>query len=43
MPTERYDHKAVWTGSKMIVWGGYHGTYANTGGQWFGLSYFVKN
>ena len=32
-PSGRYDHTAVWTGSKMIVWGGYNGsTYLNTGG-----------
>ena len=24
-PTERYDHTAIWTGSEMIVWGGYGG------------------
>ena len=24
-PTVRYGHTAVWTGSKMIVWGGYNG------------------
>ena len=22
-PAARYDHTAVWTGSEMIVWGGY--------------------
>ena len=22
-PTERYDHTAVWTGTEMIIWGGY--------------------
>ena len=22
-PSARYDHSAVWTGSEMIVWGGY--------------------
>ncbi len=28
-------HTAVWTGSKMIVWGGYDGSnYLNTGGQY---------
>lgn len=32
-PTARNDHSAVWTGSTMIIWGGY-GTsgYLNTGG-----------
>ena len=33
-PTGRYVHTAVWTGSKMIVWGGSDGTNANTGGQY---------
>jgi hypothetical protein len=32
-PTWRYDHTAVWTGSKMIVWGGrIEGNAWNTGG-----------
>ena len=41
----RYWHTAVWTGLKMIVWGGYDefGTYLNTGGQRTQLSYFIKN
>jgi len=30
VPTARYDHTAVWTGTEMIVWGGYPTT--NTGG-----------
>ena len=25
-PAARYYHTAVWTGSEMIVWGGYDGT-----------------
>ncbi|MCR4315445.1 MAG: FG-GAP-like repeat-containing protein [Planctomycetes bacterium] len=25
-PSARYDHAAVWTGSKMIIWGGYNGS-----------------
>src|SRR5206468_8621563 len=37
-PTPRSDHRAVWTGSEMIVWGGhfYDGTlhYLNTGGSY---------
>jgi N-acetylneuraminic acid mutarotase len=33
-PTGRYQHTAVWTGAKMIVWGGYDGINANTGGQY---------
>jgi N-acetylneuraminic acid mutarotase len=32
-PAARDYHTAVWTGSKMFVWGGYNGTsYFNTGG-----------
>jgi len=32
-PTARYAHTTVWTGSEMIVWGGFDGqmTYFNTG------------
>ena len=31
----RYDHTAVWTGSEMIVWGGYGGvSYLNDGGRY---------
>src|SRR5947208_6159800 len=32
-PEGRYFHTAVWTGSEMIVWGGYNGVapYLNTG------------
>ncbi len=34
-PAARYDHTAVWTGSEMIVWGGYDGlTLFNTGGRY---------
>ena len=34
-PTARSGHTAVWTGSEMIVWGGYNGTsYANTGSRY---------
>src|SRR5215831_1572660 len=34
-PTGRAYHKSVWTGSEMIVWGGYDGTnYFNTGGRY---------
>jgi hypothetical protein len=28
-PAARYQHTAVWTGSEMIVWGGYGGTNFN--------------
>jgi alpha-tubulin suppressor-like RCC1 family protein len=36
VPTGRYLHTAVWTGSRMVVWGGYDsaGTYVNTGGRY---------
>ena len=36
VPDARYDHTAVWTGSEMIVWGGYDGgfTFFNTGGKY---------
>jgi hypothetical protein len=33
-PSARYGHTAVWTGSEMIVWGGYDGSYSNTGGRY---------
>jgi N-acetylneuraminic acid mutarotase len=35
-PTRRYGHKAVWTGSEMIIWGGTDnsGSYLNTGGRY---------
>ena len=37
-PAGRYDHTAVWTGSEMIVWGGYSydgsDHYWNTGGRY---------
>jgi hypothetical protein len=36
-PFQRVDHTAVWTGSEMIVWGGYTGfavTPLNTGGRY---------
>jgi hypothetical protein len=36
-PTARIQHTAVWTGSEMIVWGGFSpsgGTYFNTGGKY---------
>jgi N-acetylneuraminic acid mutarotase len=31
-PSIRYSHTAVWTGTQMIVWGGY--PYTNTGGRY---------
>ena len=33
-PSARYAHVAVWTGTEMIVWGGYGGGYFNTGGRY---------
>jgi N-acetylneuraminic acid mutarotase len=35
VPTGRFGHTAVWTGSEMIVWGGgYDNTVLNTGGRY---------
>jgi hypothetical protein len=34
VPTGRYRHTAVWTGTKMIVWGGTNGSYLSSGGQY---------
>ena len=36
VPTSRYGHSTVWTGSEMLVWGGYfgNGLYSNTGGAY---------
>src|ERR1043166_1320831 len=33
-PAARVSHTAVWTGSEMIVWGGYGSSYFNTGGRY---------
>ena len=33
-PAARYNHTAVWTGSELIVWGGYGGGNLNTGGRY---------
>lgn len=33
-PTARLTHTAVWTGTRMIIWGGYNSSYVNTGGQY---------
>lgn len=30
-PAGRINHTAIWTGSKMIVWGGFDSTYLNSG------------
>jgi N-acetylneuraminic acid mutarotase len=34
VPTGRTFHTAVWTGTEMIVWGGYNGNDLNTGGRY---------
>src|SRR5438045_8110775 len=36
VPSSRYDHTALWTGSEMIVWRGFsqHGGSFNTGGRY---------
>ena len=33
-PAGRGDHTAVWTGSEMIVWGGFNGSQLNDGGRY---------
>ena len=33
-PAARVQHRAVWTGSEMIVWGGFNPTPLNTGGRY---------
>jgi N-acetylneuraminic acid mutarotase len=33
-PLGRSQHTAVWTGSRMVVWGGYGASYLNDGGQY---------
>jgi hypothetical protein len=42
-PSGRYYHTAVWTGSRMIVWGGFNSAYLKDGGQWEAVSLYVKN
>jgi N-acetylneuraminic acid mutarotase len=40
-PLARWDHTAVWTGSEMIVWGGFNDSlhdHLNTGGRYCGAS-----
>ena len=35
VPAARDSHDAIWTGSQMIIWGGYNnGTFLNTGGRY---------
>ena len=44
VPDGRTFHTAVWTGTKMIVWGGTgESGLLNTGLQRTELSYFMKN
>jgi len=33
-PGPRYGHTAVWSGSEMIIWGGYSGEYQKTGARY---------
>ncbi len=33
-PSARHSHTAVWTGSRMLVWGGYSTQFENTGGSY---------
>jgi hypothetical protein len=42
-PAGRLFHTAVWTGTKMIVWGGFASAFPTTGGQYSILSLYVKN
>src|SRR2546422_4372500 len=34
LPGPRNHHTAVWTGSFMVIWGGYDGSYLNTGARY---------
>ena len=44
-PSARTSHTAVWTGSRMLVWGGESasGLTTNAGGRYVRLDAFVKN
>jgi hypothetical protein len=43
-PSVRYYPTAVWTGSRMVVWGGEDNSgYLNDGGQWAAVSLYMKN
>jgi len=33
-PSPRANHRAIWTGTEMVVWGGYDFTQLNTGGRY---------
>jgi N-acetylneuraminic acid mutarotase len=37
-PAGRYEHSVVWTGSEMIVWGGYNGSVLNDGARYSPVS-----
>jgi hypothetical protein len=34
-PAARYSHTAVWTGSTMVVWGGFNGGFLNDGASYY--------
>jgi len=34
IPEGRYEHTSIWTGSEMIIWGGYVGGATNSGGRY---------
>ncbi len=34
VPAPRWRHTAVWTGTEMVIWGGYGSTLFNTGGRY---------
>ena len=34
VPSARYYHTAIWTGTEMIIWGGYNGNDLNTGAKY---------
>jgi hypothetical protein len=34
VPSGRYTHTAVWTGTEMMIWGGYGGSNLNTGSRY---------
>ena len=33
-PVARENHTALWTGTQMLVWGGYHTSELNDGGRY---------
>jgi N-acetylneuraminic acid mutarotase len=44
-PSPRYGHTAIWTGSRMVIWGGSDGFTENNivGGEYLKIDMFVKN